>query len=395
MNRRRLLKHLAALPVVASAAGCKFFHGDKDDRQPQRPGIRNLKVILHGPFAVVLQKDKGYRIKAFLPYDDGFRHEFCYGSPLHDSLKQNKGGNSYYFRLEEDGLDLSGEAPYVDHGFDSFNPEIPNYYEPQEKSFIVVDLPAPHLMSYIPDAQPVLFENFTWATLPKNHVFEYKVKDSSKVKMYSPQVRDFTDFMPAGELKKHYEKHYENLRKRLVADDRDMQPFSDDHVVQLLSSFREIQPFDNYREVQAQIPDRKTQSPNLANDEKQRRDINNMLQKWEESQSGVYFLGAGLPPGITDKEHARRFFNEKLLPIFYGLDKAKYPPDKVLRRITDTLCDGNSNMSSLPMLMPAVYRPDMSRPRLLRVSYTENCASASPTATTTGSSSGSTSSSGN
>src|SRR5262245_8770303 len=77
MNRRRLIKTMLAAPVVAALGGCTSEKENVNaSPTPAVPSSRGgtLKVILHGPFVVVIDAE-GHRVKAFLPYDDDGLHQ--------------------------------------------------------------------------------------------------------------------------------------------------------------------------------------------------------------------------------------------------------------------------------------------------------------------------------
>lgn len=107
------LAALAAVPFVTSVVGC-----DPDNREdqkqgerggnrgPEPSGIRTLRIVLMGPFAVVLQKDKNYRVKAYIPFDP--MHEFRFPSPI----KVQTQHKFYQFRLQEESLEPSRRPLY-------------------------------------------------------------------------------------------------------------------------------------------------------------------------------------------------------------------------------------------------------------------------------------------
>jgi len=332
MNRRRLLKQLLALPVATAVGGCGFFH-------PKQSPIKSLKILLQGPFAVLIQQNQKYRIKAYVPHDDKYIHEFRYRDPSRNPLGEDKGQNSYEFSLGNDGLEISEESPYIDHGFDDFNPTISRYYPP-EKAFVSLDLPAPDLISYIPPAEPVRFNDGTYGKLPLNHVLEYRVKDVSKVKM-EYRVKD------GSKVKMH---------------SRDLPGFSGPTTCDDL--------YKNYKAYW------KTEKEGLD----EGRHLDDMLARCSQSKVATYFFGVGLPY-TSDPEHALTFFNTKLLPILYGQDVIKNPPPNSLVEIKPAPCGQQRSTGAMPMLMPAVYRPAVATPRLFMASSTQDCNAPAVTAT--------------
>jgi hypothetical protein len=141
-----------------------------------------------GPFAVVQQKDRDYRIKAYVPYDDERLHEFRFPGPLTVEKKHT----SYQFTLKVEGLKTPGPA-YVDSGFAGFNVELAQWKPPSD-AFVSLDLPAPDVISFLPPPKGVLFEpsdqfpQGQTTTLPLNHVLEYTLKEGCEARLVSKQL---------------------------------------------------------------------------------------------------------------------------------------------------------------------------------------------------------------
>jgi hypothetical protein len=335
MNRRKVLQGLAALSFMTTFDGC-HPDDDKDDKSKHDGGktggssaIRTLRIILQGPFAVVMQKDRNYRVKAYVPYDN--MHEFRFPSPL---IVQDKNKYKFFqFKLEEESLELSGRAPYVDHGFDGFNPEICEWRPPSD-TFVSLDLPAPNVISYFPPTIPVLFESGQFTTLPRNHVLEYRVKEGCKVHLQSKQVGDCTPLT------------CDDLYQQLMRERKD----------------------DQAPETTG------PQYPSMAQE----------LTRCSESDVCTFFLGVGLRPRPreqnlqTDRDHALTFFNEKLLPSLYGKN---IPKGQKIAKLDASPCSQSSGATMSPVLMPAVQRLPFPEARLVPAASTENCTA--PTATAT------------
>lgn len=344
MNRRKVLQGLATIPFMAAFAGC-HRNSDRDDTVKPDPGksgdsygaskIRTLQVILQGPFAVVVQKDRNYRIQAYVPYDDGGKHEFRFPGPL---AVQNK-HKFYQFRLEEDSLELSGRPPYIDRGFDGFNVQLPEWHSPSD-SFVSLDLPAPDVIGYMPPALPVLFEPSAafpqgqFTTLPLNHILEYRVKEGCKVHLRSRQLGDCI-------------------------------PLTCDDLYQQQTQLRK----------KLQIPEtHDSQRPSTAPE----------LIRCSQSDVCTFFLGVGLAPRMhedivrVDRDHALEFFNKKLLPSLYG---PNIPAGKKIDRLNVTQCSPSIETAISPVLTPAVRRLRFPQPGPLNVVATENCTSPTVTAT--------------
>src|SRR2546421_11621769 len=118
MKRRELLKGMLSAPAIALMSGyAPGFQQRASHAQPSR--ITTLRVILQGPFALVMQKDQGYRIKAFVPYDREEQHEFRFRTPM-DVVTPAKHSCQvrHEFSLSEHGLQTTPTRPYIDHGFD-------------------------------------------------------------------------------------------------------------------------------------------------------------------------------------------------------------------------------------------------------------------------------------
>jgi len=338
MNRRSVLRGLAAFPIATALAGCHRDGRTDDDRHPEgkptptRPsGVRKLRVILMGPFAVVQQKDRNYRIKAYVPYDDEGKHEFRFPSPL---VQENK-HKTYQFKLLEESLETSNQ-PYIDRGFDGFNVELPEWKPPSD-SFVSLDLPAPRVISYIPPAEAVQFERSPeypqgqFTSLPVNHVLEYGLKDNCKVVLHSEQLGDCIP-LSCDDLHQQYMR----LRKEM--------------------------------DVSPQLP------------------MDQLLTRCSQSDTCTFFLGVGLKPrpgGASypdDDVHALNFFNNRLLPSLYG---AKIPQGKRIVKLNVPPCTPSTEVMMSPMFMPAVQRLPFPQARYMPAYYasTENCTAPGATAT--------------
>src|SRR5947209_564466 len=108
MNRRELLKAIAALPMV-TAWGCI-----RDDDRRTSSQIHTLQIVLEGAFAVVIQGKQGNAIKAFSVKDPAEPHRFYFNQKEQDS------GKSYAFTLFPNDLKRYS-SPAIDPGFNDFN----------------------------------------------------------------------------------------------------------------------------------------------------------------------------------------------------------------------------------------------------------------------------------
>jgi hypothetical protein len=345
MNRRSVLRGLAAFPIASALAGCHREDGKNDDGQsdkgksksPEHSGVRKLRVILMGPFAVVQQKDRNYRIKAYVPFDDERlherKHEFRFPGPL--SLEKKH--ESYQFTLQVESLKTPGPA-YVDSGFAGFNVELPEWKPPSD-AFVSLDLPAPDVISFLPPPEWVLFEpsdQFPQGqniALPLNHVLEYTLKEGCDVKLVSKQL------------------------------DHDATPLSCDDLHQQSIAYEKK---SGHPESQSSLYPLMDQT----------------LTRCSQSNVCTFFLGVGLSPEDASSSwgdyHALKFFNDKLLPSLYG---AKIPQGKRIVKLKASPCASSGGMMMSPAFIPAVQRLPFPQARFVPVASTENCTAPGATAT--------------
>jgi hypothetical protein len=325
------------------------------------PSGKKLAVILQGPFAVVLRKSKGYRVTAFVPKtapDDPARHEFRFLNPLEEPLGPCSA--SYQFELLPNGLQATAGVPEIDPGFTNVEFSVNRWVPKPEEYFVMLDLPKPDDITYIPPLYPALFdsghdtggrsdrdsENMYGARLgsaPMNHVLEYTLRDGDDVRLRQKQV--------------------ENCGK---AHDYPAVPHK--------------KMLEEYERYQKSMPDQ-AEDPSLS----QRPHFS----RWMEAYSYIYFLGVGLHP-YTGKgpfpqgeinarvTHGIRFFNERLLPAIYQGQPIP-PGSKLVKLGMDALPCGPSQH-----LKPGAWNDSFSQPRLLTVASTENCAAPGVTGTAFG-----------
>ncbi len=107
MNRRDALKALLAAPLAGALGGCaKHIH-----RHPLRPAV--LRVVLQGPFAVIVHKNEGNRITAYVPVDPDNLHKFRFQKLSMDrtdphyqfELKTKPDGSTLPVRIEDERAD--------------------------------------------------------------------------------------------------------------------------------------------------------------------------------------------------------------------------------------------------------------------------------------------------
>lgn len=319
MNRRKLLQGMVTVPVAGALAGCRR------EPEPAKASRGTLRVILNGPFGVVLQKDKDYRITAYVPTDPGHEHELRFKGPANIAGKESKTGKSpsYRFTILDEGLEIGQGRPRIDQGFYDFNFRHIGKFELPENPFVVVSLPRPDYITFTPPAELVQFGDRT-TLQPLDHIFEYRMSEPDRV--------------------------------RVRGGDNDSQKV--EPPVPCSDLLREYEDF-------AKTP------YGLANArESQQQSMQETLRACSSSDLCVLF-GVGFNPDTPDSdpvEHGLRFFNKVLLPSF-----TKVTSD-LQRQLMQTRCTstgGDSRSSAL--LMPAAYTYPLSRPRLLQVASVLDC----------------------
>jgi hypothetical protein len=331
MNRRDVFKGMLALPVVSALGGC---HPD-DQRHPSRSG-HTLKVILEGPFAVVVPKKGGddHKIRAFVPFDPGSLHEFRFHTPTNivDSENSHTPPKTHAYSLSADGLEENERSPYIDHGFDDFKIETGKWEPKLKEYFVFVELPVPDVITFLPPAEGVLFEGGSTGMMPVNQVLEYRVRDMNKVQLrsggekYSP--------LSCSDLYAQYETYWSQLSPEDQASILSHHPHAKEELMQCSTS-----------------------------------DVS------------TFFFGVGLkrgkaPTGEFDKiavAHAIEFFNETLLKSF---PNAPNPAKKRLQAIGSygqPYCQPSGQATASPMVMPAVFRSSSPAPRYQTITSVEDC----------------------
>lgn len=325
MNRRAVLKAMLTVPAMSALSACK----DNDKPPAAREGT--LKVILHGPFAVVLDTRNRHRVKAFVPFDADFRHEFRFPTPMDRVSDEGKPGNRirYQFSLSDEDL-LIGERPrHIDRGFDDFTLHTGAWEPKPDDYFVSLDLPTPDIITFIPPSVPVLLAGSKLSLLPVDHVLEYRIRDFSslaKIRLRSKQLGDHAP-LSCSELMGKYREHWKNMDK-----------------------------------------DKRSQNP------RQRKDIESEFNACQESAMAWFFLGVGLPPSPFDDkdaaEHGKAFFNKVLLGSFPNA------PDVERRRLDAVdvkACSTTGDVRPSAQVIPAVQASEAPEPRLRLVSSTEDC----------------------
>jgi len=331
MNRRELLQALLVLPGATLLSSCQTSPQNQKpsseyEGKSENPAI--LKVILQGPFAVVMQRDERRKIRriiAFVPMDPA--HEFRFQMPTPSYVQ--KTAPQYQFVLPPEGLEITSAPPYIDHGFDDLNLDLGEWQPNPKEYFVSIELPVPQLITFIPPAEPVVFQDGKLGYAPLNHILEYKVRDIGKVRLRSPQFKEEQKPLAFSEMYRGYEEHWDKER--------------------------------DYRDGPAHGPQQSHTRDDLARPSE--RDVY------------TYFFGVGLPPGkfplATVIQHALEFFNKKLLPQF---PRSPAQCCKHLKEIRDygQPCTPFS-YGSPAKIKPTVLRNSMQKPHLQLVASVEEC----------------------
>lgn len=327
MNRRELVRGLLALPLAGVIASCKDKENDKDNGSNPLPAkLATLRVVLQGPFAVVLMRDqpgKGYPVKSFIPSDPA--HEFRFPMPTTPVEKSYK---QYHFTLSGDGLEPTDRPPRIDSGFYDFNVDFGKWDPNARKSeyFISLDLPAPDSITFIPPAAPVLFEDGNNSLAPLNHVLEYRVRDISKVVLKSDELK---------------------AQKPLSCSE-------------LYNQYKQREKERDY----------KGKPPNSS----PRPDIDGQFGPAVHNDVYVLFLGVGVQSNYFTQQqaedHGVEFFN-RLLTFFPNAPNINC---KRLAHIYDYKpCPPENRTTASELFMPTVLRESVDQPRLLRVTAAIDC----------------------
>ena len=190
MDRRKVLKSLAAVPFVSTFAGCtdKDEKSDKDQYQPKDcgPSPQQLHIVLDGAFAVVIQQHKGNSILAFSPRDKSEPHQFY----LNDPNGKKDLPLDYNFELRSSGL-KQNERPEIVSGFSDFNVQLKKEWHLRE-NIVSITLPCPRRINFSGHREHVLFESKSkqpgW--MPTNHILEYDVTDAAEIKLVLKELEN-------------------------------------------------------------------------------------------------------------------------------------------------------------------------------------------------------------
>ena len=205
MDRRDLLRGLLAMPIASTLGAGQ--HKAKGSSYPPRPAASGkLSVVVDGAFAIVVQKDRGSRIRIFTPREENDKHQFYFfDDPKRRDhkgpLRPQPTNRVYNFELSSEGLRTQTE-PEIDTGLASFNVRTDEWC--QKDYFVTIDLPVPKRITFTPPPAPVKFRHHDrHGCMPVNHVLEYDVTDQSKVRMMLGE--DLIGPTPCAELIRRYQ----------------------------------------------------------------------------------------------------------------------------------------------------------------------------------------------
>lgn len=343
MNRRHLLQAMLSVPIAGALGGCRHEHKDHPPFPPSRGGT--LKVVLQGPFAVVIDTKNHYRIKAFVPYSDNNEHEFLFPGRSDHGNKFREAGNKFQFVLEEDNLERNERMPHIDAGFDDFTLKVRGW-EPSPNDhhyFVALDLPAPELITYRnePTQLGLMVDNKSetgkkLVVLRTSHVLQYRVHDFDELKKVK-------------------------VRSHQLGENH---PFS-------------CTDISTWLQERATVPDQGQGT--VPDQERGRRAARARMERMKtESQCSNdpvswLFFGVGLPyPQREDDAHVPQhgldFFNKKLLGAFpTAVDKEQHRLVDANVQVCGTGAGGNS------MFVAAAQRYPMPQPRLVPVTSLTDC----------------------
>ncbi len=172
MNRRTVLKGLAAFPVASTMASCR--EDEQKERSKETPN--RLQILLDGAFAVVLQHGKRDSVLAFSPRDKSQPHQFYFNDPSREQAAEK----NYSFELLPEGI-KEYERAEIDSGFSDFHASTKRWK--LTESLVSIKLPVPKRISFAGHRERVAFKSGKTGWMPTNHILEYDVADPGRVRM--------------------------------------------------------------------------------------------------------------------------------------------------------------------------------------------------------------------
>jgi len=272
MERRTLFRGLLALPLVSALE--RYTFGASTQETPAK-----LRVVLGGAFALVLQTDRGWGVRAFTPRDGKRVHNLSVVAHNVERVdpQEKKARN---FTLLSSGLkDTTGRQPEIDRGLCDLTVRHSRWC--QEDYWVTIDLPAPKGIRSIGPMTPVVFgDPAKEGCMPPNYVLEYDVINRGLVGI-EEQGKEPLRPAACDKLKQRYEQGCRNLEKQ--TSDRAKER-GDEGSVHGLCKGKDA--YDSFCR-----PDDLT-----------------------------FFFGVGLGNLADDPNHPKQFFNERILDSFPGLN---------------------------------------------------------------------------
>jgi hypothetical protein len=177
MNRRELIIAAASFPLLKTfgrnsnalnSAGCAQMK------------FGELRIILDGPFAVVLKTDffgNVVGVVAFSPIEPSDAHHFFL-----NGAEQAHTGKFYHFSLtatNTNGLNPPLIPDYIDPGFGDFDVEKRTTWKDLNDYFVYLDLPCPNRIIFTDTPATVTLKNdpqHMFRQMPVNHILLYDVR---------------------------------------------------------------------------------------------------------------------------------------------------------------------------------------------------------------------------
>lgn len=301
------LSILLSIAIVIIVVICWHHHA--------RRLTTTLKVVLNGPYALVRTKANPNVITVVSPHDPEGIHRF-YSNSLEEGNSQD-----VHITLSSDGL-RPASSPQVNPGLADFMAETDLWV--REKYFVTIELPVPEKVTFAAPLHQVKFENGTIGYMATNLVLEYRVTDSEKIHMTSPELNSVSPISSSA-LEAQYEKRCSG------ADIR-----RNSHYYASCIEMR------------------------------------NLLEQCAEVHTDVFFFGVGIPletqMGLSEEiqsEHAVNFFNNVLLRSFPHLTSKRLAPKGAF--------EPAESSGPAAMLRKISFNPGEPQPHLRRVSAVIDC----------------------
>ena len=180
MNRRDLLKGIAALPL-ASALGHTSAALNMCFANCNSVEFASVKIALEGPFAIVLHQPQGSNVitgvTAFSPLTDSNEHDFVFNGVPRNRITATGGSQEYLFSLPPDGLVIPGKPSFKDPRFAPF--DTTSRYVKSDH-FVRLELPCPDRIIFIRQPESVTLANGTKANMALNHILIYPVDPTNQ-----------------------------------------------------------------------------------------------------------------------------------------------------------------------------------------------------------------------